>query len=342
MLSKIQSSIIEDMVGSNLWLFISNNHLEQTAYIIANVLAVLSYILIAIIIFYTKCRTRQDHYISLCKVLMMFCALGVFTCFLDLLYIPTQYPLYLTGLRLLLAATCWVSLWYLLKEVPVLFSLRSQREMEEEIQAKIDAEAALKVNNERLLDAEKVAKLGYGFWDVVRDRIELSDNALRILGMPPGSILTLKLLMEQIHPADTKYVLENLRKNTDKEEQQQIYFRIVTPAMEVKHLLLKGENLINEANKTVMVRIVLQDVSEIRRYMRRVELQNKKLKKIAWIQSHRMRSPIATIMGMASLINEDDPNDPINKEVLSNIKAESRRLDDLILEVEHITRQKLS
>ena len=111
--------------------------------------------------------------------------------------------------------------------------------------------------------------------------------------------------------------------------------------MEVRHLLVKGKNIKNDYGETVMVKVILQDVSELRRYMKRIELQNKKLKKIAWVQSHRMRSPVATIMGLADLLNPNDLTDPMNAEIIRNIKSESARLDDMIMEVEHLTRQKV-
>lgn len=61
--------------------------------------------------------------------------------------------------------------------------------------------------------------------------------------------------------------------------------------------------------------------------------QNKRLEEIARIQSHHVRSHVATIMGLAQLFNENDATDPINKDIIEKIKEASERLDGAIKEI---------
>jgi hypothetical protein len=301
-----------------------------------------AYLLIPIaIIFFITRQEKYVHFGYLYKLFAAFLLVSGITYLLDVWSLWSENHWLDITLRFIIALISWYTLYYVIKVLPEAFALRSQKEMEDEIERRIEAESKLTQNNQRLLEAEKTAKLGYGYWDVIRDRIELSDMAFEVLGLPSGSILSLELLMEQVHPADIKFVQETLRKNISAPSLQEFYFRIVTSSMEVKHVLVKGENIKNERNETIMVKVILQDVSEIRRYMKRIELQNKKLKKIAWLQSHRMRSPIATIMGMAELINEDDLSDPMNIEIIKGIKSQSMKLDEMIMEVEQLTRQKM-
>ena len=315
---------------------------ERLVYILVNLLVWSAYILIPIaIIYYISKQAKFVHFGLLYKCFAAFLLIGSSTYLLDIFSLWSKDHTLDIFVRFITAAISWLTLLFVMRVLPAAFALRSQKEMEEEIDGRIEAEKSLKQSNERLMEAEKTARLGYGYWDVVRDRIELSDIAFEVLGLPSGTILSLDLLMEQVHPADLKFVEESLRKNLHAKELQEFYFRIITPAMEVRHVLVKGRNIKNELGETVMVKVILQDVSEIRRYMKRIELQNRKLKKIAWVQSHRMRSPVATIMGLADLLNTDDPNDPMNAEIIRNIKSESVRLDDMIMEVEYLTRQKV-
>ena len=315
---------------------------ERLLYILANLLTWSAYILIPIvIIFYIHRQAKFVHFGLLYKCFAAFLIIGSTTYLLDILSLWSKNHTVDILLRFANAAISWLTLLFVIRVLPAAFALRSQKEMEEEIHARIEAEKSLKQSNERLMEAEKSARLGYGYWDVVRDRIELSDVAFDVLGLPMGTILSLDILTEQIHPADLKFVEETLRKNLQAKELPEFYFRIITPAMEVRLLLVKGKNIKNDYGETVMVKVILQDVSELRRYMKRIELQNKKLKKIAWVQSHRMRSPVATIMGLADLLNPNDLTDPMNAEIIRNIKSESARLDDMIMEVEHLTRQKV-
>jgi two-component system sensor histidine kinase/response regulator len=70
---------------------------------------------------------------------------------------------------------------------------------------------------------------------------------------------------------------------------------------------------------------------------KKISLQNDKLKQIAWLQSHKVRGPVATILGLAELINMDDLNDPVNLKALQGIKTASKELDDVIRDVNDIT-----
>lgn len=212
--------------------------------------------------------------------------------------------------------------------------------MQQETDRRLQAERQLQANNERLMEAERTAKLGYGEWDIMRKRVELSDMSYHILDIPLGTVLTHQMLMEQVHPGDLRFVEDSLRKNLKAKEFQQFYFRIITKEMIMKHVLVKAEVTRNAVGEPISVRGTLQDVTELRRHMQKVEQQNKRLKKIAWVQSHRMRAPVATILGMAELFNHSDPADPMNKEILANIHSLTLKLDDMIKEVDNLTRDK--
>lgn len=74
--------------------------------------------------------------------------------------------------RFATAVISWVTVYYVIKLLPVAFSLKSPAEMQEEIDRRLLVERELKANNERLLEAERTAKLGYGEWDIMRKRVE--------------------------------------------------------------------------------------------------------------------------------------------------------------------------
>ncbi|HXS36028.1 MAG TPA: hypothetical protein VN721_04970 [Flavipsychrobacter sp.] len=61
--------------------------------------------------------------------------------------------------------------------------------------------------------------------------------------------------------------------------------------------------------------------------------QGEKLQEIAWIQSHKVRSHVATILGLIQLFNKYDANDPINKDIIEKIKEASSNLDVVIKEI---------
>jgi PAS domain S-box-containing protein len=79
--------------------------------------------------------------------------------------------------------------------------------------------------------------------------------------------------------------------------------------------------------------VYFRDVTEEKQRILKIEEQNKKLTEIAWLQSHKVRGPVASILGLVQLFNYDDPADPVNKEILEGIKFATNGMDDIIKEV---------
>ncbi|MBS1586537.1 MAG: PAS domain S-box protein [Bacteroidetes bacterium] len=79
--------------------------------------------------------------------------------------------------------------------------------------------------------------------------------------------------------------------------------------------------------------VYMRDITDEKKKMLKIEAQNEVLKEIAWLQSHKVRGPVASILGLAQLFNYSDPSDPMNQEILEGIKFASTGLDNIIREV---------
>jgi DNA-binding NtrC family response regulator len=64
-----------------------------------------------------------------------------------------------------------------------------------------------------------------------------------------------------------------------------------------------------------------------------LKTQYEKLRQIAFLQSHQVRGPIASILGLINLFNSDNPGDPLNCEVIKNLRMTTRAFDDIIHEI---------
>lgn len=64
-----------------------------------------------------------------------------------------------------------------------------------------------------------------------------------------------------------------------------------------------------------------------------LKAQYDKLLKIAFMQSHQVRVPIANILGLFNLFEFDNPSDPINGKVLMMLKLVAESLDKTIHEI---------
>lgn len=73
-----------------------------------------------------------------------------------------------------------------------------------------------------------------------------------------------------------------------------------------------------------------KDITDYRNKIHQVEMQNHKFKEIAWIQSHKVRSPVATILGLTQFINKENPADPENIILIEGIEDAAKVLDEVI------------
>jgi len=97
-------------------------------------------------------------------------------------------------------------------------------------------------------------------------------------------------------------------------------------------------NLIYDKDKnTIGVSCFSRDITKQLKYQKMIRKQNDQLKQIAWIHSHDVRGPVASILGIAHLFNTDDPGNPENIEILENLKIAANKLDDIIKKINSYT-----
>ncbi len=102
---------------------------------------------------------------------------------------------------------------------------------------------------------------------------------------------------------------------------------------ETRYTNVSFNPVFDEEHKVIGVSCFARDITEQRKHLMRIEEQNTALREIAFIESHKVRGPVATIMGLEQFFNYDDLTDPMNKEIMQSISKMIHDLDDIIREV---------
>ena len=89
----------------------------------------------------------------------------------------------------------------------------------------------------------------------------------------------------------------------------------------------------NHDNIVTNVTLSFIDISAIKNAQIALEHQNKDLQEIAHIQSHELRGPLASIMGLVALFDDKYPEDSFNKDIIKNLKISSEKLDAVIFQI---------
>ena len=84
-------------------------------------------------------------------------------------------------------------------------------------------------------------------------------------------------------------------------------------------------------------------ITQLKDYINTIEGQNKKLREIAWIQSHVVRAPVARIMMLIDLLQDDSLAAEEKDEMLINLQSSALELDNVIRDIsDKINNQPLS
>lgn len=304
------------------WLYIISDLLVWSAYFVIPIL---------IMIFWAR-KYKRINFRALYFMFAGFILVSGATYFIDAMMF--WVPVYRVSalMRLITGIISWITVFYVVKMLPVAFSLKSPKELQVEIDQRKQMEAELQQMNYQLVEAEKMANLCYMQWDIVNEKIDLSAGAEKIFDLPLDFCLNYNNLLDLIHPDDMKFMEKMMDTIFIKRIFPDFYVRIITRMDELKHILVRGEIVI-EDGAIKMLRGTLQDVTELVLYMQKVEMQNQQLKQIAWIQSHKVRSPVASILGLVQLFNPEDPADDTNKQVINGLKEAAANLDEVIKEI---------
>jgi len=86
--------------------------------------------------------------------------------------------------------------------------------------------------------------------------------------------------------------------------------------------------------KNVQAKIILAtDITERLNHLEALESQNKKLKEIAWLQSHIVRAPLARLMGLVDLISENRMSEIEKERIFEYFKESAKELDIVINDI---------
>ncbi|MDD2581248.1 MAG: EAL domain-containing protein [Desulfuromonadaceae bacterium] len=124
----------------------------------------------------------------------------------------------------------------------------------------------MRMREQQLVMAQKIAHLGSWEWDVVSGRTSWSDELYRILGLDPASTTaSYKGFLERVHPEDretVKKVVQNALKKCRSIASH--YCRIVRPDGSIRTIHGQGEVILDDAGKLVSMIGTSHDVTERR------------------------------------------------------------------------------
>ena len=136
---------------------------------------------------------------------------------------------------------------------------------------------------------------------------------------------------DRIHEDDMERVSQTSARLKHEKRVQFLPFRYRVGKDKYRWLETIATNLMNDPTIEGVL-FNSNDITERMNYFQTIEDQNKKLKEIAWIQSHLVRAPVARILGLINLLKND--KEKANElELLNYIYDSTQELDVLIKDI---------
>ena len=177
----------------------------------------------------------------------------------------------------------------------------------------IEAKKKAELNESRLNEAQRVAKIGNWELDVINNKLFWSDEIYRIFGCQPQEFnATYEAFLNFIHPDDRDYVSEAYEKHITNRQPYNIIHRILLPDNEIKYVNERCESTFDKSGKAIRSIGTVADITGNIKIQK--ELEAAKLKaeesdrlKTEFINnmSHEIRTPMNGILGFSNLLKEE-------------------------------------
>lgn len=123
-------------------------------------------------------------------------------------------------------------------------------------------EQALRRSQSQLAEAQRIAHVGSWEKDLIRNRLEWSEETNRIFGWLENKPVTYNAFMQTIHPADVERLRAAQQAALTGSAPLDLEYRIIRPDGEIRYLAERGELVYDENGRPVRLTGIVQDITE--------------------------------------------------------------------------------
>jgi signal transduction histidine kinase len=212
-------------------------------------------------------------------------------------------------------------------------------------------EKELVETGKRLIEAQRIAKVGDWTWDLSNNALNWSDEMYKIFGLDKRSYTpSLEKYADLMHPDDRHMLLEVNYFDQINKESHMVEYRIIRgDNRETRYVLNTGESEFGPDGRPVFVRGTLQDITErklmeigLREAKTAAEEATRLKDKFVSLVSHDLKAPLSTMIGFVNLVRQYD-NKTLGeneKMLLDRAQESGRQMLNLIEELLRISRFK--
>lgn len=140
----------------------------------------------------------------------------------------------------------------------------------------------------------------------------------------------LKMSFTQLHPQEEEQLIKQKLISKGDEFTRNYFTHFLNNTKEIK-VDIYFRQIKGISNSELIVQA--NDVSETLKYINTIEIQNTKLRNVAWTQSHGVRAPLSRILGIINLLEEQTDNFDEILFWLKQLKISTNEMDDIVKKI---------
>jgi PAS domain S-box-containing protein len=147
---------------------------------------------------------------------------------------------------------------------------------------RFNTEAAFRDSKTRLVEAQRIARLGNWDWDIVNSSLWWSDEVYLIFGIEPGKFeVTYEAFLKFVHPQDRRSVQDAVDEALSNRKPYSIDHRIIRPDKTERIVHERAEVTFDDSGRAVRMIGTVQDVTEPKQAEEKIRYGRQKLKMLA-------------------------------------------------------------
>jgi PAS domain S-box-containing protein len=186
---------------------------------------------------------------------------------------------------------------------------------------------------ERLLLASHLLNFGVWEFEFSSSRLIWDNKMYEIYGVAKENFShTIEDFRKRVHPEDLPGADEAMKEIINAAQPKFAQFRIIRPNGDIRIIQGNVTCIRDAAKQPVRLIGINHDITDQQKIQDKIQDQNDRLRKIAWMQSHEIRKPVANIIGLLNLCDMAKM-DIQQHELLAYLKVSAQELDHLIKDI---------
>jgi PAS domain S-box-containing protein len=240
---------------------------------------------------------------------------------------------------------CWLELFAtnMMNDPAILGIVINSRDVslriKEEQEKRIEAEKLRQVN-ERYELVAKATKDVIWDWDLASNQLSREKGFKAIIRIDSESETPTSASWDDyIHPDDKEEVLKSIIAATMNPEEEfwQKEYRYIRTDNSIAFITDRGFIIRDAAKKAIKMVGAMQDNTELKEKELRIIEQNNRMREISQINSHVIRKPVASMLGLMDLIDKKSIVGEHNLEVFEHLLSSAQELDTVIKHINEKT-----